>query len=200
MVRKIIGRTLRLLLVAPICLVWYTTCAIIINAQPPRHSQADAAIVLGAAVYGVRPSPLYRARLEHAVALYQEGVVPKLIFTGGVGWRDTVSEAEVGREFALAHGIPESAILIEPTSTSTRENLYHLLPLLQEQQINKVAIVTTPFHIKRSLFIARHYGLDAVGAPTFRTVWLPNGTRHFLFVREVFAVLHHLLLWSWMGK
>ena len=85
--------------------------------------QADAAVVLGAAAWGNRPSPVFRERINHALSLYQTGYVRKLIFTGGTPKSGYETEAEVARNFALKQGIPEQDILIEMRSKDTYQNL-----------------------------------------------------------------------------
>ena len=91
--------------------------------QQDETTPADAAIVLGAAVFDNRPSPVLRERINHAVALYEQGVVDKLVFTGGLGSDDTLTEAEVAGIYAQQQGVPATAILLETTSTNTYENL-----------------------------------------------------------------------------
>src|SRR5918911_3436977 len=84
---------------------------------------ADAIVVLGAAQYVGRPSPVLRARLDHAVELWRRGLAPRVVLTGGVGVGDTTSEAAVGRKYVLGEGIPDTAILLETTGRTTRESL-----------------------------------------------------------------------------
>jgi len=84
---------------------------------------ADAIIVLGAAQYDGRPSPVLRARLDHALSLWERRLAPYLILTGGMGDGDTTSEAAVGRRYAVKHGVPDSAILMETRGRTTTESM-----------------------------------------------------------------------------
>src|SRR5216110_4146917 len=84
---------------------------------------ADAIAVLGAAQYNGRPSPVFRARLDHAAALYQRGLAPVVLVTGGVGSGDTVSESEVGRRYLLKAGLPDGAVVGLPAAASTSASL-----------------------------------------------------------------------------
>src|SRR5580765_8082614 len=84
---------------------------------------SSAIVVLGAAQYVGRPSPVLRARLDHAIALWRRGLAPRIIFTGGFGERDTTSEAAVGQRYALRQGVPPKNILIENSGRSTAESM-----------------------------------------------------------------------------
>src|SRR5437868_13315437 len=85
--------------------------------------RASAIVVLGAAQYVGRPSPVLRARIDHAIDLWRRGFAPKIIFTGGFGDRDTTSEAAVGQRYALERGVPAKDILIENSGRSTAQSL-----------------------------------------------------------------------------
>src|SRR5438552_11143104 len=84
---------------------------------------AAAIVVLGAAQYDGRPSPVLRARMDHAIDLWRRGLAPRLITTGGRGAGDTTSEAAVERRYAISHGVPDSSILVESRSRSTSETM-----------------------------------------------------------------------------
>jgi uncharacterized SAM-binding protein YcdF (DUF218 family) len=128
--------------------------------------QADAIVVLGAAQYDGRPSPVLRARLDHAVRLYQEGIAPRIIFTGGVGVGDTVSEAEVSRRYAMRAGVPDSAILLERVGVSTAESLAAVAELMNQAELRSAVLVSDPFHMLRLRIVASRHGLRAYSSPT----------------------------------
>ncbi|MCB8944951.1 MAG: YdcF family protein [Ardenticatenaceae bacterium] len=155
---------------------------------------ADAAIVLGAAVYRERPSPVFRERINHGIWLYENGYVDWLIFTGGVGWGDNYSEAEVARQYAVAQGVPAEAILVETTSTSTLENLANARQVGAEAGLGTYLIVSTPFHMKRALAIAEDLGLEAYTSPTQTTRWINPYTKSRAYVREVVVYLVYLIM------
>src|SRR3989454_2954594 len=94
--------------------------AVALTGAHDEARSADAIAVLGAAQYNGRPSPVFRARLDHAAALYQRGLAPVVLVTGGVGSGDTVSESEVGRRYLLKAGLPEGAVVGLPAAASTR--------------------------------------------------------------------------------
>lgn len=87
--------------------------AVVVWGARDKAQRADAIVVLGAAQYAGRPSPVLKARLDHALALWKRGIAARLVLTGGRGTGDTVSEAEVGRRYAMKAGVADSAILLE---------------------------------------------------------------------------------------
>jgi uncharacterized SAM-binding protein YcdF (DUF218 family) len=128
--------------------------------------EADAIVVLGAAQYDGRPSPVLRARLDHAVQLYDDGVAPRLIFTGGVGRGDTVSEAEVSRRYAMRAGVPDSAILLERAGLSSVESMAAVADLMREGGYDSAVLVSDPFHMLRLRLLASRHGFRAYSSPT----------------------------------
>src|SRR6266850_5254615 len=122
--------TLRRKLVAAVMVMVALTCGwaavVVAVALAGAHDQAttaDAIAVLGAAQYNGRPSPVFRARLDHAAALYQRGYAPVVLVTGGVGSRDTLSESDVGRRYLLKVGLPEQSVVALRAGTSTYASL-----------------------------------------------------------------------------
>src|SRR5881409_1245657 len=107
-----------LLLVVLTALTWAAVVvAVAIQAAHDEATGADAIAVLGAAQYNGRPSPVFRARLDHAATLYQRGLAPTVLVTGGVGVRDTLNEADVGRDYLVRAGLPDVAVLALPAGT-----------------------------------------------------------------------------------
>src|SRR5689334_23951623 len=94
-------------------------CAVAVTGGSDEARPADAIAVLGAAQYNGRPSPVFRARLDHAATLLQRGLAPVVLVTGGVGTGDTVSESEVGRRYLTKAGLPESAVIALAAGAST---------------------------------------------------------------------------------
>lgn len=127
---------------------------------------SDAIVVLGAAQYVGRPSPVLRARLDHALDLWQRGLAPRLIFTGGTGAGDTTSEAAVSRKYALQHGVPDTAILTENEGRTTRESLAAVSAIMRARQMRTAILVSDPFHMLRLRILSTQYGVDAYTSPT----------------------------------
>lgn len=127
---------------------------------------SDAIVVLGAAQYRGRPSPVLRARLDHAIGLYARGIAPRLILTGGIAEGDTASEAAVSRSYALQAGVPDSAILLENDGRTTAQSMERVGRLLRARRLESVVLVSDPFHLARAAHLARRAGLDVRTSPT----------------------------------
>lgn len=151
-------------------------CAISIYVYGKRREQspAQAAIVLGAAAWGKRPSPVFRERINHAIDLYHAGRVRKLLFTGGYGKGSDFAESEAARRYALRQGVPASDILIETASRTTLENLHYAQQVARQHQLHSFLLVSDPLHMKRAMAMAQDIGLEAKPSPTptsrFRTM------------------------------
>lgn len=152
--------------VLAIAAVWIISLALVIvwerlDTRTPAH----AIVVLGAAQWDGRPSPVLRARVDHAIQLWRRGLAPKLIVTGGRGQGDTTTEAAVERRYAISHGVPASAILVEAESRSTSESLRNVAAMM-DTGARQVILVSDPFHMLRLSILARRFGLRPRTSPT----------------------------------
>ena len=154
--------------------------------QRDQAQPADAIIVLGAAAYDARPSPVFEERIRHGLALYRQGYAPVLLFTGGYGNGAPFAESQVARKYALQQGIPDSAIMIEAVSRNTRENLLQARKLMQERGLHRVIVVSDPLHMSRALRLSRELGIDAVGSPTPSTRFRTVHTQWRFLLQEVY--------------
>ena len=146
---------------------WVTTMVeIVATGRRDEARPASAIVVLGAAQYVGRPSPVLRARLDHAIELWQKGLAPRVIFTGGRGEGDTTSEAAVSRRYALRRGVPDSAIVLEPRGRTTRESLRGVAAIMKDAPRRDVILVSDPFHMLRLSILARRFGLEPLISPT----------------------------------
>ncbi len=146
---------------------------------------ADAALVLGAAADGVAPSPVFEERLRHAVDLYHRSRVSRLILTGGRGKGDALSEAEVGRDWAVANGVPADAILIETESHTTKQNLVNAMPLIETNHVGKILLVSDPLHMRRAMWMADTLKINAEPSPTPTSRYETLATQVPMLFREV---------------
>ena len=145
----------------------WTTFRIWNQGNQDEARPADAIVVLGAAQYNGTPSPLFEARLVHAVALYHEGIAPLFVVTGGKGGAvDTTTEAEVARAYAIRNGVPAEAILVEDRSRTTLEQIRTVGEMLRERGLGSAVLVSDRTHMLRSLRIADDHGIEAYGSPT----------------------------------
>jgi uncharacterized SAM-binding protein YcdF (DUF218 family) len=131
-----------------------------------RAAPADAIVVLGAAQYAGRPSPVFRARLDHAIGLWRRGMAPLLIVTGGTGAGDTTSEAAVGRRYAMRLGVPDRAIAIEQQGRTTSESILAVREIMRARRLTSVVLVSDRFHMFRLWLLARRAGLAPLTSPT----------------------------------
>lgn len=154
-------------------------------ATPPDYpASADAALVLGAAAWGDKPSPVFRERIRHAVTLYKTGRVHWIVFTGGTPVPGYPSEAEVGREYALKAGVPMTAMLAETESRTTWANLQNARRLAEPFGIHSYLLVSDPWHMRRAVLMARDLGLVASPSPTRSTRFRALSTRISFLARE----------------
>lgn len=135
-------------------------------ANTDAAAPSDAIVVLGAAHYRGRPSPVLRARLDHAVTLYRRGMAPLVVLTGGTARGDTASEAAVGGRYVRAAAVPDTALRLEEGGRTTAESLRAAAEMLRAEGRTRVVLVSDPFHVLRARRVAERFGLEAVASPT----------------------------------
>jgi uncharacterized SAM-binding protein YcdF (DUF218 family) len=147
---------------------------------------SDCAIVLGAAAYGNKPSPVFAERINHAVELHRRGIVRYLLFTGGRVTAADKSESTVARSHALAAGVPADAILTEEVSRTTGQNLMEAQRVMGLHGLKSAVIVSDPLHLKRASSMAHDLGIEAVTSPTPTSRYRSFGAKAGFLMREVF--------------
>lgn len=160
-----------------------------------QAAPADAIIVLGAAAYDAKPSPVFQERIRHGLDLYQAGYAPLLIFTGGYGGSSArFSESQVARRYALKQGVPDAAILIETASRNTAQNLVEAKRLMDQRGLHRAIIVSDPLHMARALRLSRRAGIEALASSTpstrfrsFHTSWRFLLQEVYFFHRDLFG-------------
>ncbi len=172
----------------------YVAAVILWVGQHDRAVPSDAIIVLGAAAYHHRPSPVLAARIDHALALYEQGVAQTLIFTGGFGDGAPVSEARAAMDYAVEHGVPDAHILIEERSRTTLQNLEEARALMRAAELETAVVVSDPLHLRRALIIAEDLGIEAVASPTPTSRFRTWRTQLPFLAREVYFVHHYQLI------
>lgn len=155
--------------------------------------KADAAIVLGAAVWGEEPSPVFRERINHSINLYKNGDVLMIIFTGGIGEKGESAEAIVGKRYAITQGVKSADILIETESRTTNQNLKNAQKVADEYQLTKFLIVSDPLHLKRSVLMAQDLGMDAYPSPTPTTRYRSLNSQLQFLMRETYFYFVYLV-------
>ncbi|BAY13277.1 YdcF family protein [Calothrix sp. NIES-2098] len=170
-----------------------TAISIYLYGKKINTNKAEAAIVLGAAVWGEEPSPVFRERINHAINLYKNQDVSKLIFTGGVGEINEPAEAIVGKRYVLARQVKSSDILIETKSRTTYQNLKNARQVAATHQLHKFLIVSDPLHMKRAVMMARNLGMDAYPSPTPTTRYSTFRSQIDFLIRETFFYFVYLV-------
>jgi uncharacterized SAM-binding protein YcdF (DUF218 family) len=156
---------------------WWVYWQIKAFAGQDQAAQSDAIGVLGAAEYDGRPSPVYRARLDHALALYHRGIAPLIITLGGAGG-DEYTEGAVGREYLKGMGVPEEAIIAETESRNTEESARRIAVIARANGLRRLVIVSDDTHLFRIHEICAADGLNVLTSPRPR-VAVEGGSQEF---------------------
>jgi len=130
------------------------------EAQP-----ADVILVLGAAEYRGRPSPVLKARLDHALELYNQHMSPRIMTTGGAGGDPVFTEGGVGRAYLIGHGVPSEAIIAETESESTLESLAMASEIMRRMELHSAIVVSDGYHIYRVKRMLEARGVKVYGSP-----------------------------------
>ena len=161
-----LGRRLALTAMVVFIALWVVSLGLVLLWQrKDTKKPANAIVVLGAAQWDGKPSPVLKARVDHAVTLWRRGLAPILIMTGGRGPGDTTTEAAVERRYAMSLGVPSEAIRVEPNSRNTAESLRSVASMLGPNA-REVILVSDPFHMLRLTILAHRFGLKPHSSPT----------------------------------
>ena len=139
---------------------------VVTAARQDDRTPTDAVVVLGAAQFDGRPSPVLEARLAHAGELYREGVAPHVVTVGSNQPGDRTTEAAVGTEWLVAAGVPRTDVTAVPVGHDTLSSLIAVAHLMASRGWTSATLVTDPAHEARSLAMARALGISAHGSPT----------------------------------
>jgi uncharacterized SAM-binding protein YcdF (DUF218 family) len=126
---------------------------------------ADVILVMGAAEYSGRPSPVFRARLEHALYLWERKLAPRILTTGGSGGDPVFTEGDVGRTFLTRRGVPPEAIIVEPEAETTVQSAIAAGELLRRMGLRSCILVSDGYHIFRAKRILETRGIQVYGSP-----------------------------------
>jgi uncharacterized SAM-binding protein YcdF (DUF218 family) len=176
--------------VAALLVVYLASLTAVISvSREDQRAPAGAIVVLGAAQYNGKPSPVLRARLDHALGLYREGLAPEIVVTGGIGDGDRVSEATVARQYLVANGVPATAIVVRPEGRSTRASMVSVAEWAQGRGISRAILVSDPFHMLRLQFEAKATGIEGATSPTRTSPISANRRREaWFFAAEAWKI------------
>ena len=158
-------------------------------------NSANVAIVLGAAVYKNKPSPVFAERLNHAINLYHSGHVQKLLFTGGSSDKNIPAESIVAKEYALSRDVTLDDIYVETQSVTTYQNLFFAKQLLESFNLKNALIISDSFHLKRAMLMANALGIDAKPSATSTSRYKSLKTQLPFALRELYFY-HHFLIFD----
>jgi uncharacterized SAM-binding protein YcdF (DUF218 family) len=130
-----------------------------------EQQQADVILVLGAAEYRGKPSPVLQARLNHALILYLRGLAPYILTTGGSGGDPVFTEAEVGRAYLTRHGVPSEAILVERAGSTTAQSIARSVEIMRRMNLHSCIVVSDGYHIFRVKRMLEKQGILGYGSP-----------------------------------
>ncbi len=166
-----------------VALLWAASMtAVLVWSSMDQARPAGSIVVLGAAQYDGRPSPVLKARLDHGIDLWKRNMGKVLVLTGGQAPGDTTSEAAVGRAYARKRGVPDSAILVEDQGRTSRESMLAVSDTLGKRGIKTAILVSDPFHMLRLWIMGRRFGLTAYTSPTRTSPIAPNSERRWKYV------------------
>jgi uncharacterized SAM-binding protein YcdF (DUF218 family) len=165
-------------------LIWLAAiCAGIVGeASRQEIHSADAIVVFGAAEYSGRPSPVYRARLDHAFDLFQQSVAPVVITTGGAAADPSYSEGGVGHDYLMRRGIPDSGLIAETQGSDTAQSAERIAVIMRANHMRSCVAVSDAYHVFRIRKLLEHQGIQVYVSPR------PDSIPHSLWQR-VEAVL-----------
>ena len=182
--RSLFARLFLVVLVIVLAMWMSFVTAIVDSGRRDEAQHADAIVVLGAAQYEGHPSPVLKARLDHAAALWARGLAPWMIVTGGRGVGDTTSEAAVGKRYLVQHGVPADSIALDIEGLTTSQSMLAVRRILGREAYPAVILVSDPFHMLRLAILARRLHMIPLLSPT-RTS--PISSRPWQQLRYVLA-------------
>ena len=159
------------------------------NDEASRVDHADAIVVLGAAQYNGRPSPVFEARLDHALAMYRNGFAERIIVAGGGRTGDVFTEAEAGREYLMSEEVPPESVNASEEGNTTVQSLRAVAGLMRSEGLDSAFLVSDPWHNLRVRRMARDLGITAYVSATGASAARSQETRFSGYARETFAYL-----------
>ena len=187
--KKILKSKLTYFVLALIIFLIYILCNIIAICSYGsiyENRQCDVAIVLGAAASDNGVSQVYKQRLNHAIELYNDNSIEKIIVTGGKGEGNNFSDAFMAKTYLVSHGIPGEIIILEEQSTITQENLQNSKKIMDKEGYKTALVVSDPLHMKRAMLIAKDTGIEVYSSPTQSSAYQSLRTKIPFVARETF--------------
>jgi uncharacterized SAM-binding protein YcdF (DUF218 family) len=175
-----------LLIVAALGWIRWVYGQVLWYANQDQAAPSDAIAVFGAAEYDGKPSPVFRARLDHAESLYSRGIAPLIVTLGGDGG-DQYSEGRVGQQYLVGAGVPESDIIAETESTSTTQSVRRLAVIARANDMERIVVVSDATHLFRIHQICAANGLNVLTSPRPRVPIERNAGEHERIEHEILS-------------
>jgi uncharacterized SAM-binding protein YcdF (DUF218 family) len=163
--RRLVLLTLAALLLAMGGFLVHFTTEVRRHAEADESRHADVILILGAAEYRGRPSPVLKARLDHGLELWRRKLAPRIMTTGGAGGDPVFTEGEVGRTYLIRHDVPPEAIIVEPQGSSTAQSTAAAAEIMRRMGLRSCLVVTDGYHMFRTKKMLEARGLTVYGAP-----------------------------------
>jgi uncharacterized SAM-binding protein YcdF (DUF218 family) len=179
--RRFVGNAIVLAISALLVYVAYVSIRIEQESTRDEARPADVIIVLGAAEYRGRPSPVLRARLDHALVLWRQGLAPRILTTGGAGGDPIFTEGGVGRSYLVSKGVPSESIVVELEGETTVHSVAAAGEILRRMGLQTAIVVSDGYHIYRVKKMLQANGLTVYGSPR------PDSQDHGLYERWMYV-------------
>ena len=186
-----VGSALLVLAAAVLAITGWAVWSAAHTDDASRIDRADAIVVLGAAQYQGEPSPVFEGRLEHARLLFEQGRTDRVLVLGGGQPGDRSTEAEAGRDYLVAAGLPAEAVVAVPVGSTTYESLEAAAEWMRSHDETSAFMVSDPWHNLRVRRMASDLGIDAYVSATWQSAARTEHTRFEGYLRETFAYLHY---------
>ncbi len=190
--KRAIAGSIGLLSILLLGYLFYVAKQIERESNVDEEHRADVIIVLGAAEYRGKPSPVLQRRLNHALLLYLKGLAPYILTTGGAGGDPTYTEGEVGRAYLTEHGVPSEAILVEPEGSTTAESLDAAAEIMRRMNLHSCLVVSDGYHIYRVKRLLEWQHIKVYGSPRPPAGSPSKAELRWLYLRQAVG----FLLWQ----
>ena len=160
------------------------TAQVMHQANLNQDRPADAIVVFGAAEYVGHPSPVFRARLDHAHELFERGLAPLIITTGGAGKDPKFSEGQVGRDYLAKHGVPDVNLIAETQAGDTEQSARRVAVIMEANDLKSALLVSDAYHVYRAKRMMEHEGIMVYTSPRPDSVPKTLGGRWLAALRE----------------
>lgn len=189
--KSILVRVIAVLVAVAVLYFGRVAYSIVRDSEGDTLRKADAIVVFGAAEYSGRPSPVLKARLDHALELYRAGLAPVVITTGGAGLDPVYSEGGVGRDYLTKHGIPDVSLIAETQGSDTAQSADRVGAIMRTNHMRTALVVSDAYHIFRIKQMIMMQGVRAFGAPRPESLPKTRWGRMIGVTREVVSY------WAW---